>query len=234
MKTFKYYIKNKATELKVPYLEKYKLKSTPQNKKINHLELDFGHFETFKVHKDEIKSYCNYNRIFDAYSLKNNITDLYLFFKEFSLKSHPVLKDTEYKIKQKPFKQIIKSVKVIHKSLLQKKLLKGKIIKEIKGGFIVSIAGFKAFLPNSQHCIQKDTNNLNSKLFFKPILVKVLSVKIVKSTFNTSNTFNYFLNIIISSKKPMKNFKRKSKKMNIKKIKISSKLLSIKQFKFPN
>ena len=230
MKIFENYLSKKGSEIKLASIEKYKLKSNMTNSELNNLEFKFGHFKNFKMNKNELNNYLKFNRI-----IKNSnvyAKNLFLTFKEYNIENSPVLKNTNLNIKFKTLIKTYNSIMILKKSLLSKKLVKGRIVKEIKGGFIVSILGFKAFLPHSQSHVQKENNEQNFKLFYKPLLLRVLSIKIIKSNFPNPNSSNYFFNIIVSSKKTMKNLKKKSKDKNIKFLNLYSKILYFKKFKF--
>jgi len=231
-KAFDNYLQKDITEIRLTSIERYKLKSSINSYKTNNLEINFGHFKNFKIKKDEAQNYYNSNRIIKNNDLTIDPNNLFLFFKEYTLESHPILKNNNLDSKFKTLNKVHNSVKILRESLLLKKLLKGRIVKEIKGGFIVTILGFKAFLPHSQHCSQKENNAKDSKLLFKPILLKVLAIKVIKSTFNSSTSSDYFFNIIVSSKRPMENLRKKTENKNIKLLELSSKLSSVKQFKF--
>jgi len=214
IKKFKFYLYDKNTLLKTQQITRHPLKSKIFKTSNNNNEIDFGHFRNFKINKSEISNYFTSNRILKYNSLKNDVSKLKLFFKEFTMEINPILKKKKLNIKKKSFNQTVESVKILRKSLFLKRLIKGRLIKKTKGGFLVSIQGFKAFLPNSQYYINKNSKDKKKNLFLKPILVRILAIKAIKYNFKYSKykkPINYVLNILVSSKKPMKKLKKKAK-----------------------
>lgn len=233
--SFKIYIKTQSTSIRIFNIRNHKLKGKIISAKSNKLQIDFGHYKNSKITINELDNCFKYNR---RISLLANQSDLLnnkinFILKEITPQENPILQNAV--LKPRSFTTKLNSLTQLKRAFIFKKLVNGRIIKKIKGGFLIILLGFFAFLPTSHFVIDyrnKRDNNLNIKkteLLFSTIPLEVLGIKCLesKSILNKSNT--YFLNIVVSFRKALKTLEKHHKTLNTKKLIRMTKLKNCKR-----
>lgn len=225
--SFKNYIKNNDTLLKILDINNHKLESKVVSIKDNKSQIDFGHFTGFKITTKELVRCFKYNRRLSILKNNYNIVNkkLNFTFKEFSPSGDPLLSNPISKNKIKKFDNKLKSLKYLRKALVYKKLINGRIIKKVKGGFIVSLLGIFAFLPKSHSIINygkkkrlKRPNIKITRFFFNTLPLQILGIKCFKRYNKNKRSVNYVLNLVVSFKKAFRVIQKYNKKTSIKKL----------------
>lgn len=233
--SFKTYIKTQSTALRISDIRNHKVKGKIILAGSNKLMIDFGHYNNSKITTDEISQYFKANRkvplIINQTDLLNNRINLNI--KEITPQESPVLQNFALQFKSKNFTTKLNSLAQLKRAFVFKKLVHGKIIKKIKGGFLVLLLGFFAFLPTSHFIAyynsKKRSNNLDLTkvhLLLTNIPLEILGIKCLKSKSNL-----YYLNIIVSLKKALKILEKHHKTLNTKKLVKINKLKNCKILK---
>jgi len=234
---FKAYVKTQSTLIRISNIRNHKLKGQVIAEKPNQLKLDFGHYKQSKVTTAELYQCFKYNRripvISDQTDILNNKINFIL--KERTPQENPILQSPALNPKPKDFTAKLNSITLLKQAFVLKKLIHGRIIKKINGGFLIITLGVFAFLPAS-HFISpynnrryKGFNIKRTKLLFAIIPLEILGIKCLKSTYTKPDY--YFLSIVVSLKKALKTLEKHHKLPNIKKLVRINKLKNCKNFK---
>ena len=224
--SFKNYIKNNDTLLKILDINNHKLESKVVSIKDNKSKIDFGHFAGFKITTKELSRCFKFNRRLSISKNNSNVVNkkLNFTFKEFSPSGNPLLSNSIPKNQTKNFNNKLKFLKYLRKALVYKKLINGRVIKEVKGGFIVTLLGIFAFLPKS-HFVKrfggrknKSPNLKITRLFFNTLPLQILGIKCLKPRYNNKKSVGYVLNLVVSFRKALHVIKRYNKRTHIKKL----------------
>jgi len=238
--SFKTYIKSQSTSLRIASVNNHKLKGKIISTRSNKLQIDFGHCKNSKITSSELYQCFKYNRrvplITNQADLLNN--KINFIIKEVTPQESPVLQNQILKPRSKNFTSKLNSLTQLKRAFVFKKLVHGRIIKKIRGGFLVILLGFFAFLPTSHFVIDyrnKQYKNLNikkTKLLFTKIPLEILGIKCLKSKsiYNKSDIF--FLNIVVSFRKALKTLEKHHKMLNTKKLTRIIKLKNYKNLKY--
>ena len=238
--SFKTHIKFQSTLLRIASIFNHKFKGKIVSTRSNKLQIDFGHYKNSKTTSNELDKCFRYNRrvalTTNQVDLLNNKTNFVI--KELTPQGSPVLENQILKPLPKTFTAKLNSLAQLKHAFVFKKLVYGRIIRKINGGFLVILLGFLAFLPASHFLTDyrnKQYKNLNikkTKLLFIKIPLEVLGIKCLKSK-PLYNSFDiYFLNIVVSFRKALKTLEKHHKTLNIKKLVQISKLNNYKNSKY--
>jgi len=229
------YINKHNTLFRISEIRNYRVRCKIINFQSNLSSLDFGHFTEFKITLKELQKYFKHNRLLPILKDKNDFLNnkLDCTLREISPQGNPIFKNFISKIKLKKFESKIKSLLILKKVFANKKIVNGRIIKRIKGGFIVAILGFFAFLPNPQYFLRSRKKKVKKKLkkiIFSQIPVKILEIKGLqfKSKGIPKTLINYELNIVISFRRGINHFKRVNRNFMIKNLICVKKLNRVK------
>ena len=240
--SFKTYIKAKSTLLRIPNIRNHKLKGKIISAKSNKLQIDFGHYKNSKVTINELYKRFKCNRriplVINQTDLLNNIINFTI--KEITPQENPILQTPILKLQPANFAAKLDALTQLKRAFIFKKLVNGRIIKKVKGGFLVTLLGFFAFLPTS-HFVndyrnkkkRKSIVNIKkTKLLFNTIPLEILGIKClkIKSIYKTKSDV-CFLNIVVSFRKALKILQKHNKTLNTKKIIRVTKLKSCKKLK---
>ena len=150
------YINQNNNLFRICNIRNYRLICKIINLKSNLSTIDFGHYRNFNITFKELQKYFSYNRLLPTLKEKNDLLNNKLNCKltEISPQGNPIFKNSISNIETVDLSTKVKSLLLLKKAFITKKIVNGRIIKKTSGGFIVAIFGFFAFLPNSHYFVK--------------------------------------------------------------------------------
>jgi len=237
--SFRTYVKTKSTSIRIYGIRNHKLKGKIIDIKPNKIKVDFGHYKNSKITATELSKCFKYNR---KILPRSNQTDLLnnkisFILKEITPQKNPILQSPVIKSKPKTLINKLDSLTLLKRAFIFKKLINGRIIRKIRGGFLVVCLGVFAFLPMSHFIAgyrSRQYKNLNikkTKLLFTQIPLEILGIKCLKSKSTYIKPGYCFLNVVVSVRKALKTLEKHHKFLNTKKLVRIAKLKNCKEFK---
>ena len=158
--------------------------------------------------------------------------------KEVTPQESPILKFSRSIHGSKNFTTKLNSLTQLKRAFASKKLVHGRVVKKIKGGVLVMLLGFYAFLPSSHFLIPNASRlyrNLNikkTKLLATAIPLEILGIKYLtlKPGYNKKKIF--LLNIVVSFRKALDTLNKHRKTLITKKLIRITKLKNCKKLKY--
>ena len=227
------YMNKHNTLFRISNIRNYRLMCKILNLKSNLALLDFGHYTDFKITFTELQKYFYYNRLLPILKNKNAFVNnkLNCKFTEISPQGNPIFKNSILNVEIKDLYSKFKSLVILKKALVRKKVVIGRIVRQVKYGFLVTVLGFFAFLPNRHN----GHNGLKSEIFcYHAIPLRVIEMKLGKVSKGGRN----YVNIVVSFTKAKKKLLKRRRKSLINKLKesslMSNKINILKNLKKPN
>lgn len=222
------YINQTNNLFRISNIRNYRLICKIINLKSNLSAVNFGHYRNFNITFKELQKYFSYNRLLPIFKDKNDLLNNKLNCKltEISPQGNPIFKNSVANIETVDLNTKVKSLILLKKAFLSKKIVNGRILKKTSGGFIVAILGFFAFLPNSHSFVKIKKkrkfriHRAKTKKFYSVVPFTILSIRClqVKSKSGIKADLNYKLNIVVSFCEGIKNFTNFTRKIIVKKL----------------
>jgi len=237
--SFRTYVKIQSTSIRIYGIRNHKLKGKVIEIKSNKIKVDFGHYKNSKITATELSKCFKYNRKILPIPNQTDLLNNKFFFsiKEITPQENPILQSPVIDTKPKNLATKLDSLTSLKRAFIFKKLVNGRIIRRIRGGFLVVCLGVFAFLPAS-HFIAgyrsrqyRHVNIKKTKLLFTQIPLEILGIKCLKSKSTYTKPSYCFLNIVVSVRKALKTLEKHHKVLNTKKLVRIRKLQNCKTFK---
>jgi len=238
--SFKTYIKTQSTALRISDIRNHKLIGKLVYSESNLAQIDFGHYNNSKITDKEIGKYFRVNRRLSSTTEQVDLLNskISLEVKEVTPQESPILKFSRSIHGSKNFTTKLNSLTQLKRAFASKKLVHGRVVKKIKGGVLVMLLGFYAFLPSSHFLIPNASRlyrNLNikkTKLLVTAIPLEILGIKYLtlKPGYNKKKIF--LLNIVVSFRKALDTLNKHRKTLITKKLIRITKLKNCKKLKY--